>query len=68
MYGTFHDIPSNFVFVKLPTGWDFVGMDAGGRHHKVYRDGPTGFVFVKLSTGWKFVSPVHTRTESSPAS
>lgn len=59
LYGTFHDTPSNFVFVKLPTGWVFVAKDEGSRVHEVFRDGPTGFVFVKLSGGWKFVPPPH---------
>ncbi len=55
LYGTFHDVPTGFVFVRLPSGWVFVAEDKGPNVHKVFRDGPTGFVFVQLSSGWKFV-------------
>ncbi len=55
-YDTFHEAGSDFVFVKLPSGWTFVAKDGGPRAHEVFRDEATGFVFVKLSSGWKFVS------------
>lgn len=54
-YGTFHDQPTHHVFVKLPSGWKFVGKDDQAQGHEVFRDASTGFVFVKLSQGWKFV-------------
>lgn len=54
-YGVYHDQPTDFVFVRLPSGWKFVAKDEGARKHRVFHDGPTGFVFVKLSSGWKFV-------------
>lgn len=58
IYGVFHDRPTNFVFVKLPQGWAFVGKDEHKTHHEVFRDAVTGFVFVKLSGGWKFLGNV----------
>lgn len=58
LYGTFHDAQTNFVFVKLPTGWAFVAADDASSQHDVFLDAATGFVFVKLSGGWKFVRAV----------
>ena len=58
VYGVFHDGPTNFVFVKLPQGWTFVGKDEHRSHHEVFHDAVTGFVFVKLSGGWKFLGDV----------
>jgi opacity protein-like surface antigen len=58
LYGTFHDGQTDFVFVKLPTGWVFVAQDPTASHHEVFLDAGTGFVFVKLSDGWKFVRSV----------
>ena len=57
LYDTYHDVPTGFVFVKLPTGWRFVGADLEGRSHEVFLDPPTGFVFIKTSAGWRFVAP-----------
>jgi len=73
LYDTYYDVPSGFVFVKLPTGWRFVGQDTGGRpapiteeerpcdpashSYEVFLDTPTGFVFVKTSEGWRFITP-----------
>jgi len=57
LYDTYHDVPTGFVFVKLPTEWRFVGRDLEGRSHEVFLDQPTGFVFVKTSEGWRFVAP-----------
>ncbi|MFO1206276.1 MAG: hypothetical protein U1E63_11200 [Burkholderiales bacterium] len=57
LYDTYHDLPTGFTFVKLPTGWRFVGRDPEGRSHEVFLDAPTGFVFVKTSEGWRFVTP-----------
>lgn len=57
LYDTYHDVPTGFVFVKLPTGWRFVGHDLEGRWHEVFLDPPTGFVFVKTSAGWRFIAP-----------
>ena len=57
LYDTYHDVPTGFVFVKLPRGWRFVGRDFEGRSHEVFVDPPTGFVFVKTSEGWRFVAP-----------
>ena len=54
-YGVFHDGSTNFVFLKLPEGWRFVGRDEGAMSHEVFLDAGTGFVYVKLSGGWKFV-------------
>jgi len=54
-YGVFHDGSTNFVFVRLPEGWRFVGRDEGAMSHEVFLDAGTGFVYVKLSGGWKFV-------------
>jgi len=54
-FGTFHDNTTNFVFVKLPDRWAFVGQDAGADSHLTFHDAATGFVYVKLSTGWKFI-------------
>jgi hypothetical protein len=56
LYETFHDAPTGFVFVKLPTGWHFVDRDLEGSSHEVFVDAPTDFVFVKTSTGWHFIS------------
>jgi hypothetical protein len=56
LYDTFHDVPTGFVFVKLPTGWHFVDRDLEGSSHEVFVDAPTDFVFVKTSTGWHFIS------------
>lgn len=56
-YDTYHDRPTGFVFVKLPSGWRFVGRDLEGGSHKVFHDASTGFVFVKTSEGWRFVTP-----------
>lgn len=56
LYGVFHDLQTNFVFVKLPQGWAFAGRDDANGHHEVFHDASTGFVFVKLAGGWKFVS------------
>ena len=58
VYGVFHDRPTNFVFVKLPQGWAFVGKDEHKSHHEVFHDAVTGFVFVKLSSGWRFLGNV----------
>ena len=58
VYGVFHDRPTNFVFVKMPQGWAFVGKDEHKSHHEVFHDAVTGFVFVKLSGGWKFLGNV----------
>ena len=55
LYSTYHDGPSDFVFVKLPQGWTFVARDDGAGSHEVFHDASTGFVFVKLSTGWRFL-------------
>ena len=55
LYGVFHDRQTDFVFVKLPQGWAFVGQDEAKNHHEVFHDASTGFVFVKLSDGWKFL-------------
>ena len=44
-----HDLPTGFVFVKLPTGWRFVGRDFEARSHEVFLDTPTGFVFVNAT-------------------
>ena len=57
LYDTYHDVPTGFVFVKLPTGWRFVGRDLEARSHEVFLDPPTGFVFVRTSEGWRFVAP-----------
>lgn len=57
LYDTYYDEPTGFVFVKLPTGWRFVGRDVGGGSHEVFLDAPTGFVFVKISDGWHFITP-----------
>lgn len=57
LYDTYHDLPTGFVFVKLPTGWRFVGRDFEARSHEVFLDTPTGFVFVKTSEGWHFITP-----------
>jgi hypothetical protein len=57
LYDTYHDLPTGFVFVKLPTGWRFVGRDLESRSHEVFVDAPTGFVFVKTSEGWRFITP-----------
>ena len=54
-YGVFHDGATNFVFVRLPDGFRFVGRDEAAQSHEVFLDAGTGFVYVKLSTGWKFV-------------
>lgn len=57
LYDTFHDLPTGFVYVKLPTGWRFVGRDLENRSHAVFHDAPTGFVFVRTSEGWRFIAP-----------
>jgi hypothetical protein len=57
VYDTYHDVPTGFVFVKLPTGWRFVGRDLESRSHGVFVDAPTGFVFVKTTEGWRFIAP-----------
>ncbi|KQU91708.1 hypothetical protein ASC78_01940 [Variovorax sp. Root318D1] len=59
LYETFHDVPTGFVFVKLPSGWHFVDRDLEGSSHKVFVDAPTGFVFVKTSDGWRFINRDH---------
>jgi hypothetical protein len=56
-YDTYHDMPTGFVFVKLPSGWRFVGPDLEGGSHEVFYDASTGFVFVEMSDGWRFVTP-----------
>jgi len=58
LFGTFHDAQTNFVFVRLPSGWAFVAEDAASSRHPVFFDTTTGFVFVKLSGGWKFVRSI----------
>jgi len=58
VFGVFHDRPTNFVFVKLPQGWAFVGKDEHKSHHEVFHDAVTGSVFVKMSDGWKFLGSV----------
>ena len=45
------------MFVKLPSGWRFVGRDLESRSHEVFLDTATGFVFVKTSEGWRFITP-----------
>ena len=55
VYDTYHDRPTGFVFVKLPSGWRFVSRDVEDLTHEVFYDAPTGFVFVKTSAGWQFV-------------
>jgi len=55
LFDTYHDRGTDFVFVKLPTGWSFVARDEAAQSHPVFRDESTGFVFVKLSSGWKFM-------------
>jgi hypothetical protein len=57
LYDTYHDLPTGFVFVKLPAGWRFVGRDIEGLQHAVFHDAPTGFVFVRTSDGWRFIAP-----------
>jgi len=57
LYDTYHDLPTGFVFVKLPSGWRFVGRDLESRSHEVFLDTATGFVFVKTSEGWRFITP-----------
>lgn len=54
-YGVFHDGQTNFVFLRLPDGWRFVGRDEAAQSHEVFLDAGTGFTYVKLSTGWKYV-------------
>ncbi len=54
-WGVFHDGVTNFVFLRLPEGWRFVGRDDAALSHEVFLDAGTGFVYVKLSGGWKFV-------------
>lgn len=55
LYATYHDGPTDYVYVRLPAGWSFVGRDAEAHSHEVFRDASTGFVYVKLSEGWKFM-------------
>ena len=45
----------DYVYVKLPARWSFVGRDSLAHSHEVFRDASTGFVYVKLSEGWKFM-------------
>jgi hypothetical protein len=54
IYRVFQDRQTDFVFVRMPRGWVFVGKDAAPGRHPVFVDEPTGFVFVQLSDGWKF--------------
>ncbi|WP_051378935.1 hypothetical protein [Derxia gummosa] len=64
-YTVFHDAPTGFVFVKLPTGWKFVGKAdksaaAPSDLHTVFHDAGTEFVFVRMPEGWKFVGRADT--------
>ena len=55
LYDAYHDRATDFVFVRLPSGWKFVGRDGAALTHEVFYDAPTGFVFVKTGRGWVFV-------------
>jgi len=59
-YTVFHDTPTGFVFIKLATGWKFVGKASPTAQlpsdlHTVFHDAGTQFVFVRMTEGWKFV-------------
>jgi len=58
LYDTYHDQATDFVFVRLPSGWKFVGRDALSATHAVFHDPATGFVFVNTSGQWSFVGKV----------
>lgn len=53
-FDTFHDVPTGFVFVRLPQGWRFVGQDHAVLSHAVFHDEPTGFTYVKVDGRWRF--------------
>ena len=68
IYRVFRDRQTDFVFVRMPRGWVFVGKDARPGSHPVYVDEPTGFVFVKLSDGWKFAGDASSTVASNDSS